>query len=117
MNLIYDEDPDYIVVFGPITCTGWTPSRWCGSTSTAARARRWLASGCPLGGDGVRVPRRRRLRSHPQLCGEARRPARHARRSGVHVRVDGQLHLHHQGAHRRDPRRRRGREFRPRHGR
>ncbi|EUA86205.1 nucleotidyl transferase family protein [Mycobacterium ulcerans str. Harvey] len=46
LNLIYDEDPDYIVVFGPITFTAWIPNRWFGFTSTAGPGSRWPVSGC-----------------------------------------------------------------------
>ena len=65
--------------------------------------------GCTVA--GIRVPRtqasrvrgdrRRRRQQDRRVPGEAGRPARAARRPGVVVRLDGQLHLHHRRADRR----------------
>ena len=87
-------------------------------TSRAARASR---------SPGIRVPRAEAKAfgcigsdadgAHHRVPGEARRPARRARRPGRHLRLDGQLRLHHRRAARRAARRRRGRRLRPRHGR
>ena len=54
--------------------------------------------GAPFGGVRVRVYRRRRVGEDHQVPGEAQGPARHPRRPGRHVRLDGQLRVHHRGA-------------------
>ena len=72
-----------------------------GSTSRPARASPWPASGC-------RAPRRPRSacidsdddRPDHRVPGEAGRPAVGAGRPGRHLRVDGQLRLHHRRADR-----------------
>ena len=118
LNLIYDEDPDYVVVFGADHIYRMDPEQML---------QFHIESGAGATVAGIRVPRAEATAfgcidadesgPHPRVRGEARRPAGHARRSRADVRVDGQLHLHHQGARRRHPRRRRRRRLRPRHGR
>ena len=118
LNLIHDEDPDYIVVFGADHVYRMDP---------AQMLTVHIESGAGATVAGIRVPRSEatasaastsdesgRIRELPR---EAGRPAGHARRSRAVVRVDGQLRLHHEGAHRRHPRRRRRRRLRARHGR
>ena len=108
LNLIYDEDPDYIVVFGADHVYRMDPEQMvqfhiesgAGATVAGIRVPRAEAT-------RVRLHRRRRVGPHPRVRREACRSAGHPRRPRADVRVDGQLHLHHQGAHRRDPRRRR----------
>ena len=118
LNLINDERPDYVVVFGADNIYRMDVSQMLdahiagglGCTVAGIRVPRSQAS-------SLRGDRRRRGRQDRRVPGEAGRPARAVRRPGVVVRLDGQLHLHHRGADRR-PRRRCGdRELPARHGR
>lgn len=46
LNLIYDEQPDYVAVFGADHVYRMDPGRCSSSTSRAERGSRWPASGC-----------------------------------------------------------------------
>ena len=46
MNLIRDEEPDYVVVFARTTSIGWMSRRCLTRISTVAWVARWRASGC-----------------------------------------------------------------------
>ena len=101
LNLIYDEDPITSSCSVPTTSIGWIPSRCCRSNRSGAGAT--VA--------GIRVPRAEatafgcidvgRIRADSRVRGEAGRSAGYPRRSRDDVRLDGQLHLHHEGARRR----------------
>ena len=101
LNLINDEDPDYVVVFGADNIYRMDVAQMLAGAHRR-RARRTVA--------GIRVPRsqasslrrdrRRRRQQDRGVPGEAGRPARAARRPGVVLRLDGQLHLHQRGPHR-----------------
>ena len=77
LNLIYDEDPDYIVVFGADHVYRMDPEQMvrfhidsgAGATVAGIRVPRSEAQ-------RVRLHRRRRVRPHPQLRREAAGPAR-----------------------------------------
>ena len=119
LNLIYDEQPDYIVVFGADHVYRMDPRQM---------VEQHIESGA--GGDRRRHPgaaRRRRSefgvidaderRQDPRVPGEAGRPARPAGQPRRVVRLDGQLRLHHRGAARGAAHGRRRRGLRARHGR
>src|ERR1700738_2498304 len=109
LNLIYDEDPDYIVVFGADHVYRMDPEQM---------VQFHIESGAGATVAGIRVPRAEAnafgcidADESGRFREKARRSGGHPRRPGADVRLDGQLHLHHQGAHRRDPGRRRRRPF------
>lgn len=47
INIIEDVQPDIVVIVAPITCTAWTSSRWCSSTSSPVPSSRWPVSASP----------------------------------------------------------------------
>ena len=105
MNLINDEDPDYVVVFG-------ADNIYRMNVEDMVKAH--IESGMDATVAGIRVPRAEgvRLRDHrcghrrqdQRLPGEAGRPAGTAGQPGGVVRLDGQLRVHPQGF-RRSPQR------------
>ena len=118
MNLINDEQPDIVIVFGADHVYRMDPRQMidhhvahgAGVTVAAIPVPRHEASAfgiISVGGrpDGGRVP------------GEARRPAAHAGQPGHVLRVDGQLRVRHQRAGGRAAQGRRRRLEPPRHGR
>ena len=97
LNLVYDESPDYLVVFGADHVYRMDPSQMVAEH---------IESGAEATVAGIRVPRQRghRVRRDRDGCrraqdrevpGEAGRPARGAGRPDGRLRVDGQLRLHH----------------------
>ena len=118
MNLINDEDPDYVVVFGADNIYRMDVSQMLdahidgglGCTVAGIRVPRSQASafGVIDAGDG---------QQDRGVPGEAGRPARAGRRPGVVVRLDGQLHLHQRRVDRRAEQRRGERRLPARHGR
>jgi glucose-1-phosphate adenylyltransferase len=118
LNLVYDEQPEHIVVFGADHVYRMDPRQMVEQHIASGRPSRWPASGCRArtrtASASSRPGRRPADRGVP---GEAERPARAAGRPGDGVRLDGQLRLLHRRAAggREAGRRRRG--LRARHGR
>ena len=119
MNLIVDEQPDIIVVFGADHVYRMDASQMVEAHIESGAAV--SVAGHPGAAQGRRPVRRdqdgRRRRHDRRVPGEAGRPAGAGRQPRRVVRVDGQLRLH-----RRRPRRgarggRRQRRLPPRHGR
>ncbi len=119
LNLVHDEQPDYIAVFGADHVYRMDPRQMLdqhvenGAGVTVA------------GHQGAQGRRLRVRRDHPgrrrdtggPLPGEAGRPAGAARRPHPGLRLDGQLPVHHQDAAGGAARGRRGPAVRARHGR
>ena len=80
LNLVYDDEPDYVVVFGADHVYRMDPRRWSRSTSPAAPASPSRASGCrgrsPTSSASSTGPADGTIQAVP---GEADRPARPAR--------------------------------------
>ena len=117
-NLIYDEKPDYIIVFGADHVYRMDPRQMVeqhiesGAGATCAGIRVPRGRGAP-----VRRDRRRPRPAHHRLPGEARRAARACRMTRTsQLRVDGQLRVHHRGAARGAARGRVRRAVGARHG-
>ena len=101
MNLIVDEDPDYVVVFGADNIYRMDVEQMLDAHIDGGL-------GCTVA--GIRVPRSQATafgvidagggQQDQGVPGEAGRPARSAGRSRGVVRLDGQLHLHHRRADR-----------------
>ena len=101
MNLIVDEEPDYVVVFGADNIYRMDVEQMLDAHIDGGL-------GCTVA--GIRVPRSQATafgvidagggQQDQGVPGEAGRPARPAGRSGRVVRLDGQLHLLHRGADR-----------------
>ena len=102
LNLVYDEKPDYLVVFGADHVYRMDPSQM---------VEDHIDTGAEATVAGIRVPRREatafgviktaeRRQHDRRVPGEAGRPAGGAGRPGRRLRVDGQLRLHHRGADR-----------------
>ena len=102
LNLVYDEKPDYLVVFGADHVYRMDPSQMVAEH---------IETGAEVTVAGIRVPRReatafgvikagRRRQQDRRVPGEAGRPAVGAGRPRRRVRLDGQLRLHHRGADR-----------------
>ena len=95
MNLINDENPDYVVVFGADNIYRMDVSQMLDAHidgGLSLHGRRHPGAAQP--GDGVRRDRRGGGQQDQRLPREAGRAARAPRRSGSLLRVDGQLHLH-----------------------
>ena len=118
LNLVYDERPDHIVVFGADHVYRMDPGQMlaqhiesgAGVTVAGIRVPRAEAKafGCIASDESGRITEFLEKPSDPpSVPGRPRR----------HVRVDGQLRLHHRRAAGGAARRRRGRRLRPRHGR
>ena len=118
LNLVYDERPDYIAVFG---------ADHVYRMDAGQMITQHVESGAGVTVAGIRVPRAEakafgciaadEIRADHRVPGEAARPAVGARRPRGHLRLDGQLRVHHRRAAGRAARRRRGRRLRARHGR
>ena len=101
LNLIYDEQPDYIVVFGADHVYRMDPRQM---------VEQHIETGAAVTVAGIRVPRAEASEfgvidadadgKIAAVPGEAGRPAGPAGQPGRVVRVDGQLRLHHRGADR-----------------
>ena len=116
LNLVYDEMPDYIAVFGADHVYRMDPGQMLAAHIESG-------AGCTVAGIRVPRPRRRRSAASPPTrpgasptSGEAQRAALGPRRPRGHVRLDGQLRLHHRRHARGAAGRRRRRRLRPRHG-
>jgi glucose-1-phosphate adenylyltransferase len=96
LNLVYDERPDYIAVFGADHVYRMDPGQMLAAHIESGAGVTVAGIRVPRGrGQGVRRDQLRRVRPHRRLPGEAVGPAVGARRPGRHVRLDGQLRLHH----------------------
>ena len=119
LNLLYDERPDYVAVFGADHIYRMDPRQMVDQHIAERRGgdrRRAARPARP--GRPVRRHRDGRRRAHDlRLPREADRRRRAARRARPGLRLDGQLRLHGAGADRRGDGRRRGRELQARHGR
>ena len=118
LNLIYDERPEIVVVFGADHVYRMDPGQM---------VDQHLQTGAGVTIAGLRVPRKEatefgvidadadgKVRG---FLGKAGGPAGPAGLARGELRLHGQLRLHHRRAARGPARRRRGRELRPRHGR
>ena len=116
LNLIYDERPEHIIVFGADHIYRMDPGQMIdqhvasGAGVTVAGIRDADRAGRPVRRD--RDDGRRP--GHRRVPREAEGPDRAARRAGPGLRLDGQLHLHDRGADRRGHDRRRRRVLQPR---
>ena len=97
LNLINDEQPDYVIVFGADHIYRMDPRQM---------VDQHIESGAGVTVAGIRQPRKSMADQfgvietagrapHPGVPGEAHRPAGAARRPGRDLRVDGQLRVHH----------------------
>jgi glucose-1-phosphate adenylyltransferase len=100
LNLIYDERPEYVAVFGADHVYRMDPRQMLAQH---------IESGAGVTVAGIRVPRTESSSfgvitpgsdGRGGLPGEAGRSARARGRPQLRLRLDGQLHLHHQGPHR-----------------
>ena len=109
LNLINDERPDLVIVFGADHVYRMDPRQMVGAAPRRRRRgdRRRHPRAAPRGQRVRRDPDRRRRPQDRGVPGEARRPARAARPAGRDVRLDGQLRVQHRGAARRAAHRRR----------
>ena len=100
LNLVYDEQPDYIVVFGADHVYRMDPRQMVaqhiesGAGRTVAGIRVPRSRGAPASASSTPTPTAQ-VNGVPR---EAGGPARAARRPGRDVRLDGQLRLHDRGA-------------------
>ena len=102
MNLINDERPDYVVVFGADHVYRMDASQMVAGAHRVRRRRDGgRHPGAAQGGLAVRGDQDRRRRRHDRrVPGEAGRPARARRLPRRVVRLDGQLRLHRRRARR-----------------
>ena len=118
-NLLYDERPDHVCVFGADHIYRMDPRQMVdqhiqgGAAVTVAALRVPLDQADQFGVVETDI-NGRTIAAFREKPTDAGRPARRARRD---LRLDGQLRLHHRGAHRRRHQGRRGRELQARHGR
>ena len=117
LNLLYDERPDYVCVFGADHIYRMDPRQM---------VDQHIESGAGVTVAGIRVPIEQASefgvieagdgRPHdPRVPREAERRRRARRRAPPGLRLDGQLRVHHRRARRRRHDRRRRRELEPRH--
>ena len=101
MNLIRDEEPDYVVVFGADNIYRMDVSQMLEAhIDGGLRLHGGGHPGAAEPGQRVRGDRRRGRQQDQGVSREAAGAARSAGRSERLVRLDGQLHLHHRGADR-----------------
>ena len=119
LNLIYDEKPDLVIVFGADHVYRMDPRQMIDEHCAArGRGHRRGHPGAAAGGHRVRRDPGRRGRAHARgVPGEAGRPARAARAARRGLRVDGQLPVLHRRADRGAAQGRGQPEQPPRHGR
>jgi glucose-1-phosphate adenylyltransferase len=118
LNLVYDEQPEHVVVFGADHVYRMDPRQMV-DQHVASGAGVTVAGhpGAPRRGEGLRRHPDRADGRRSRRSSRSRRPAGACRTTRTRLRVDGQLRLLDRGAARGGEGRRRRRGLRARHGR